>query len=85
MKDYNDSLDRTASNIRDEIAKRIREAVTSNQECFIAHWLLQNPTADLSKVRLNHGFKGDCYEFWVSEDDPEYIGMGKYGPLVGDD
>lgn len=67
MNDYNDSLDRTASDIRDEIAKRIREAVNSNQECFIAHWLLQNPSTDLSKVRLNHGFKGDHYQFWISE------------------
>lgn len=67
MTDYNDSLDRAASNIRDELASRIRKAVNSNQECFIAHWLLQNPDADLSKLRLCHGFKGDYYEFWVSE------------------
>lgn len=85
MINYNDSLDRTASDIRDELTNRIREAVNSNQECFIAHWLLQNPTADLSKVRLNHGFKGSCYEFWVEEVAPEYTGMGKYGPLVGGD
>lgn len=55
------------------------------QECFLAHWLIKNPDADLSKVRLNHGFKGDCYEFWVSEDCPEYTGRGKYGPLLGED
>lgn len=85
MNDYNDPLDRTASAIRDELTERIHEVVNSNQECFIAHWLLQNPNADLSKVRLNHGFKGGYYEFWVSEDDSEYIGMGKYGPLVGDE
>lgn len=51
-------LDRAALHIRDELTNRIREAVNSNQECFIAHWFLQNPNADLSKVRLNHGFKG---------------------------
>lgn len=85
MNDYNDSLDRTASDIRDELTNRIREAVNSNQECFIAYWLKQHPTADLSKVRLNHGFKGNYYEFWVEEVAPEYTGMGKYGPLVGDD
>lgn len=60
-------LDRTASDIRDELTNRIREAVNSNQECFIAHWLLQNPDTDLSRVRLNHGFKENYYEFWVSE------------------
>lgn len=85
MNNYNDPLDRTASIILDELTNRIRETVNSNQECFIAHWLLQNPDADLSKVRLNYGFKGSYYEFWVSEDDSEYIGMGKYGPLVGDE
>lgn len=67
MNDYNDSLDRTASNIRDELRNRIQEAVNSNQECFIANWLLQNPVADLSKIRLCHGFKGNHYEFWISE------------------
>lgn len=67
MNDYNDSLDRTASDIRDELTNRIREAVNSNQECFIAYWLLQNPDADFSKLRLCHGFKGNYYEFWVSE------------------
>lgn len=81
---YYDSLDRTASDIRDELRNRIQEAVNSNQECFIAHWLLQNPYAELSKLRLNHGFKGGCYEFWVEEVDSEYIGMGKYGPLEGE-
>lgn len=58
-------LDRTASDIRDELTNRIREAVNSNQECFIAHWLLQNPDAELSKLRLCHGFKGNYYEFWI--------------------
>lgn len=67
MNDYNDSLDRTASDIRDELTNRIRGAVSSNKECFIAHWLLQNPNANLSNLRLCHGFKGNYYEFWVSE------------------
>ena len=69
MTDYNDSLDRTASDIRDELTTRIREAVNSNQECFIAHWLLQNPDADLSKLMLCHGFKGNYYTFWIQEKD----------------
>lgn len=56
-----------AKDIRDELTNRIREAVNSNQDCYIAHWLLQNPNADLSKIRLCHGFKGKCYEFWVEE------------------
>ena len=57
--------------IRTEISNRIREAVNSNQECFIAHWLLQNPDADLSKIRLCHGFKGNCYTFWIEENSDE--------------
>lgn len=71
MNNYNDPLDRTASIIRDELTNRIRKAVNSNQECFIAHWLLQNPTAELSKLRLCHGFKGNYYEFWISEVDEQ--------------
>lgn len=71
--------------VRTELTHRIREAVNKNQDTFLAHWLLQNPDVDLSKVRLNHGFKGNCYEFWISEDDSECVGMGKYGPLVGDE
>lgn len=67
MNDYNASLDRTASDIRDELTNRIREAVNSNQECFIAHWLLQNPDADLTNITLCHGFKGNSYTFWVEE------------------
>ena len=67
MTDYNDSLDRTASQIRDELTDRIREAVNSNQECFIAHWLVQNPGADLSKLMLCHGFVGNNYSFWIQE------------------
>lgn len=54
--------------IRTEISNRIREAVNSNSECFIANWLLQNPDTDLSKIRLCHGFKGDHYEFWINEE-----------------
>ena len=65
MTDYNDSLDRTASDIRDELTNRIREAANSNQECFIAHWIKQNPDADLSKIKLCHGFKGNYYTFWI--------------------
>ena len=67
MTDYNDSLDRTASQIRDELTNRIREAVNSNQECFIAHWLLQHPDAELSKLMLCHGFVGNTYSFWIQE------------------
>lgn len=67
MNNYNDSLDRTASDIREELANRIREAVNSNQECFIAHWLLQNPNADLANITLCHGFEGNSYTFWVQE------------------
>lgn len=58
-------------NIRTEITNRIRDAVNSNQECFIANWLLQNPDADLSKLRLCHGFQGNHYTFWV--DDKEIV------------
>lgn len=72
MNNYNDSLDRTASGIRDELTKRIREAVNSNQECFIAHWLLQHPDADLSKLVLCHGFKDNVYTFWVQEKELQY-------------
>lgn len=67
MADYNDSLDRTASDIRDELTDRIRKAVNSNQECFMAYWLIQNPDAQLSNLRLWHGFKGNYYEFWITE------------------
>lgn len=54
-------------NIRTEITNRIREAVNKNQDTFLAHWLLQNPAADLSKLRLCHGFKGNYYQFWIEE------------------
>lgn len=53
--------------IRYEIVKRVQEAINSNQECFIANWLVQNPNADLSTLRLCHGFKGNYYEFWITE------------------
>lgn len=67
MNNYNDPLDRTASHIRDELTIRIREAVNSNQECFIAYWLLQNPDADLSNLMLCHGIVGNNYSFWVED------------------
>jgi len=67
MNNYNDSLDRTASEIRDELTDRIRQAVNSNQECFIAHWLKHHPDADLSKLMLCHGFVGNNYSFWVED------------------
>ena len=53
--------------IRTEISNRIRATVNSNQECFIANWLLQNQDSDLSKIRLCHGFKGNYYQFWVEQ------------------
>jgi len=56
-----------SKDIRAEITKRVMNAVNSNQECFIAHWLIQNPNADLSKIRLCHGFKGNYYQFWIEE------------------
>lgn len=67
MNEYNDSLDHAAAHIRDGLTNRIREAVNSNQECFIAHWLLQNPNVDLSKVMLCHGFIENNYSFWVED------------------
>lgn len=76
MIDYNKSLDRTASGIRNELTKHIREAVNSNQECFIAHWLKQHPDADLSNITLCHGFEGNSYKFWVEEKQPTYTGTG---------
>lgn len=65
MNDYNDALDRTASDIRDELRNKIQEAVNSNQECFIAYWLKQHPDADLANITLCHGFKDNAYTFWV--------------------
>lgn len=53
--------------IRTELTNRIREAVNKNQDTFLAHWLLQRPEADLSKLRLCHGFKGSYYQFWIEE------------------
>lgn len=67
MTNYNDSLDRTASQIRNELSSKIREAIAENQEVFIAVWLKQNPDVDISKVVMCHGFKGDYYTFWVQE------------------
>lgn len=55
--------------IRTELSNRIHEAVNKNQDTFLANWLLQNPCADLSKVRLCHGFRGNYYEFWITHED----------------
>ena len=99
MNNYNDSLDRTASDIRDELTNRIREAVNSNQECFIAHWLKQHPDADLANITLCHGFKDNAYTFWVELKQPVYTGTGsdyldcvlgvggfeQYGPITGEE
>lgn len=65
MNDYNEALDRKASDIRDELSSKIREAIAGNQEVMIAHWIKQNPDADLSKINLCHGFKGNYYTFWI--------------------
>ena len=74
MKDeYSYQMDYIAEDItkdiRAELTSRIRDAVNANQECFIAHWLLQNPDVGLSKIRLCHGFKGNHYQFWMSEEE----------------
>jgi len=63
------NLDSTALDIRQELSNRIREVVNSNQECFIANWILKHPDADMDKIMLCHGFKGNCYQFWVEEKD----------------
>lgn len=78
MKDeYTYRIDHIAEDItkdiRTEITNLIRQAANSNQECFIAHWLFENPDADLSKIRLCHGFKGDHYQFWVQDYEDNHL------------
>lgn len=65
MNDYEGYLDRTALDIRNDLATKIREAVSMNQECYMAYWIKQNPDVDLKDYVLVHGIKGNQYTFTV--------------------
>ena len=59
--------------IRIEITNRVRETVNKNQDTFLANWLIQNPSVDLSKVRLCHGFQETHYQFWVQDYEDNHL------------
>lgn len=54
---------------RDNLLMLARNTIQANQDCFIAHWVLQNPTELLSDYKLCHrtdwAADGSPTEFWI--------------------
>lgn len=65
MANYFEQGDKIAKDIRDELSARIQEAITKNQECFVAEWFKKNPDVDPFDYVLVHGFKDDQYTFSI--------------------
>jgi hypothetical protein len=56
---------------REALLQLARNTIQNNQDCFIANWVMQNPTELLSDYKLCHKTdwcaEGSPTEFWIEK------------------
>jgi hypothetical protein len=49
--------------------KYAREIISTNQECFVAQWVLQNQDKKIDDYIMCYQYCGDAIKFWMEERD----------------
>ena len=47
--------------------KYAREIISTNEECFIAQWVLQNQDKKIDDYTMCYQYCGDVIKFWMEE------------------